>query len=93
MLFCCSKNVPIVLVGNKRDVADTDRAVDHEEAATLAATWPNCRFTEISAKNYEEVEEAFMLLVKEILNLEQGKRKQTKKKNKCLCCVTSQQAS
>jgi len=74
-------------VGNKRDVET--RAVEHDEAAKVAASWPNCHFTEISAKHYDEVEQAFTMLVKEILSLEQGKRNQRKKKRKCFCCVTA----
>ena len=76
-----------MLVGNKKDVGDNNRAVKRDEAAMLAATWPNCTFTEISAKHYDEVEEAMRLVVKEILNLEQENKQETTKKTGCHCRI------
>lgn len=48
----------ILLVGNKMDLEER-RQVDGREGERLAASWPNCRYWETSAKLDRGVSEAF----------------------------------
>lgn len=59
-----TNDIPIVLVGNKKDLED-NRQVTTKEAQDLAASW-RAPFFEASAKLRENVEEAFFDLVREI---------------------------
>ncbi|PRT54453.1 Ras-related protein Rap-1b [Wickerhamiella sorbophila] len=58
-------NVPMVLVGNKCDLAET-RAVSLAEAQLLAKQWGNASFFETSAKEYLNINEAFESLVRQL---------------------------
>ncbi|XP_059839587.1 GTP-binding protein Di-Ras2-like [Mobula hypostoma] len=79
------QNIPIMLVGNKRD--ETQREVEATEGEALASKWM-CSFMETSAKLNHNVQELFQ----ELLNLEKrravslqvdGKKsKQQKKRDK-----------
>ncbi|SGY22543.1 BQ5605_C019g08814 [Microbotryum silenes-dioicae] len=59
------ENVPMVLVGNKSDLA-VQRQVPREEGAALAASWGMCGFTEASARHNENVSKIFELVVAQI---------------------------
>ncbi|GAA5996620.1 putative GTPase RHB1 [Rhodotorula paludigena] len=59
------ENVPMVLVGNKSDLA-VQRQVTREEGAALAASWGNTAFTETSARTNENVSRLFELVVAQI---------------------------
>nr|CAB3265430.1 ras-related protein Rap-1b [Phallusia mammillata] len=65
-----TEQVPIVLVGNKRDLAEAERAVDEDIAEKLAARWPHCRFIETSAREHYEVEDVFLHIVRQIKDFE-----------------------
>lgn len=61
-----SKNIPMVLVGNKCDLED-ERDVKKEEGEALAAEL-GCPFFETSAKDHINVDECFRELVREVRN-------------------------
>lgn len=61
-----NKKIPIVVIGNKIDLAKRDRAVSKEEGKSLAGDF-NAKFLEVSAKENFKVKEAFELLIKKIL--------------------------
>ena len=60
------RKVPIVIVGDKVDLASTDRAVSKEEGQKLANEF-NATFMEITAKEDFKVKDAFQALVRKIL--------------------------
>ncbi|KAF5097193.1 hypothetical protein D0Z03_001469 [Geotrichum reessii] len=57
---------PVVLVGNKCDLGETERAVSLEEGRSLARQFGNCKFMETSAKQRVNVEDAFYELVRQV---------------------------
>lgn len=57
--------VPIVILGNKRDVGPASREVQPEEGQRLAQRF-GCEFFETSAKNGFNVEQAFKTVVRGI---------------------------
>ena len=63
-------SIPCVVVGNKLDLA-AQRAVSQEEGRLLAAH-AKCPFVEISAKNREQVDELFKMLVRNIWEKQGG---------------------
>lgn len=73
--------VPIVLVGNKCDMA-AQRKVSQQEAQDLAKTY-NAGYIEASAKEGINVNESFEMLVRHFLSLIPVIRKPPKKKPKC----------
>ncbi|MGC9780345.1 MAG: GTP-binding protein [Candidatus Heimdallarchaeota archaeon] len=73
-------NVPVVLVGNKIDIAD-QRKVSSEEAQTFA-TKKNLIYLETSAKTGVRVPDLFEGLVKVIMDNEAKKVKQKEKADK-----------
>ena len=64
-------NVPIVLVGNKCDLAD-ERQVTQDEAKELANSW-KCQFIEASAREKINSDEIFLQVVREIRTSERPK--------------------
>jgi len=58
------ERIPVVLVGNKTDLVG-QREVTEEEGRDVARQW-GCRFTESSAKQGENVDEIFSLMIAEI---------------------------
>ena len=60
------RKVPMVIVGNKVDLASTDRAVSKEEGQKLATEF-NATFMEITAKEDFKVKDAFAALVRKVL--------------------------
>ena len=66
-------NVPMVLVGNKCDLAD-ERQVKVEEGQELAKQW-GCKFMEASAKEKINNEEVFHQVVREIRSEEKSSAK------------------
>ncbi|XP_078489222.1 ras-related protein Rap-1b [Ciona intestinalis] len=69
-----SEQVPIVLVGNKRDLAEHERSVEEEEGSSLAKRWSHCRFIETSAREHHEVGEVFAQVVRQILDYENARK-------------------
>lgn len=63
-------SIPCVVVGNKVDLA-AQRAVSQDEGRLLAAH-AKCPFVEISAKNREQVDELFKMLVRNIWEKQGG---------------------
>ena len=61
-----SENISRILVGNKCDL-ESARAVSKEEGQELADHY-NIRFLETSAKDSKNVEQAFILMTREIKN-------------------------
>ncbi|CAK8673628.1 ras-related protein Rap-1b-like [Clavelina lepadiformis] len=70
-----SEQVPIVLVGNKKDLATGERAVERTSGAGLAARWPHCRFIETSAREFNDIEEVFVYAVQEIKAFQDMRKK------------------
>mmetsp|Transcript_3019 Transcript_3019/g.3241 ORF Transcript_3019/g.3241 Transcript_3019/m.3241 type:complete len:227 (+) Transcript_3019:72-752(+) len=60
------RKVPMVVIGNKADMAKKDRAVTKEEGKALADEF-GAGFLEVSAKENSRVKEAFETLVRKIL--------------------------
>jgi len=60
-----TNSIPVVIVGNKSDLADT-RVVSREEAESYAAS-QNILYIETSAKDGKNVEQAFLSLINRIL--------------------------
>ena len=59
-----SESISCILIGNKCDL-ESQRAVSVEDGQELADHF-NIKFMETSAKNSQNVEEAFLLMTKEI---------------------------
>jgi len=60
------RKVPIVVVGNKADMAKKDRAVSKEEGKALADEF-GASFLEVSAKENSRIKESFETLVRKIM--------------------------
>ena len=69
--------VPIVLVGNRKDL-EGERKVSSNEAARLAYSW-GIEYIETNTKNNLNCKESFEILSKEILLFRKGKIKEYKK--------------
>ncbi|VUC26132.1 unnamed protein product [Clonostachys rosea] len=67
--------VPLILVGNKSDLASTDREVSPQEAEALAKEL-NCTFIETSAKIPHNIDETFHSLIR--LHRKQTKEQEQK---------------
>jgi GTPase KRas protein len=86
-----SRNIPIVIVGNKKDHYN-GREVSTEEGKALATSL-GCEFFETSAKTNANVENCFKCVVREIKQLRKGPSSnngigpgggQRRQKKKCL---------
>jgi len=88
--------VPVIVVGNKADVA-SQREVPTEEGKKLAASW-NVPFFETSAKDGTNVEESWIELVRELRKFRKSPKTaatttssngngSSKEESKKLCCV------
>ena len=64
-----SEDVPVILVANKVDLEQTNRAVDVREGQALADKF-NCPFYETSAAHRRHVDDVFHSLVREIRQVE-----------------------
>ena len=74
MMF--SEKVPIVIVGNKMDLAEGTyfyRQVEKREAQVLNRTWSDYAFYEISAKNYFDVQNVIHKCIQTIEDFEKKK--------------------
>eukprot|EP01059_Diplonema_ambulator_P017804 TRINITY_DN298_c1_g2_i1.p1 TRINITY_DN298_c1_g2~~TRINITY_DN298_c1_g2_i1.p1 ORF type:complete len:507 (+),score=88.57 TRINITY_DN298_c1_g2_i1:355-1875(+) len=67
-------SVPMVLIGNKCDVADAERMVTREDGFKIAAGFGDVPFFETSAKEKTNIAEAFHQLVREIRANRSGTR-------------------
>ena len=74
-----TEKVPVVLVGNKADLAH-QREVCTEEGQALAQMW-NCSFLETSAKTTKNVNNVFIDVVREMSTLKN-------RRNKSCCSCT-----
>jgi GTPase KRas protein len=74
-------HVPMILVGNKCDLAPEKRVVSKEEGEKLAKTF-NCPFLEASAKERINTEECFFKVVREIRKYRQARGWTDKKRSK-----------
>ena len=72
-------SVPMVLVGNKCDLAD-QRVITHEQGEGLARKFGNCTFLESSAKTKANVEAIFHDLIRQIARTSTEPAKVVKKK-------------
>lgn len=70
MLRNASPGIVIALVGNKLDLADSDRKVTFEEGEAYA-TEANLLFTETSARTGDNVTETFVGIAKKLPRTEQ----------------------
>ena len=63
--------MPIVLVGNKRDLEnESEQVIPASDGQDLAAKWPLCQFLETSAKSHSETEQIFTTLARQILSFQ-----------------------
>jgi len=62
--FIGTEWVPLIIVGNKTDLHQ-QRQVSSEEGKELSVEW-NCQFIESSAKNNENIGQAFNMMIHEI---------------------------
>jgi len=83
-----NEDIPLLLVGNKCDLAHL-RKVSTREAEALAAEW-NCQYIETSAKTPSNVNECYAMIIRLIQQQKQSanKSKSTKnEKKKGLCQI------
>lgn len=77
---------PVLLIGNKADLT-TKRVVKWSEGKKLAESWNQCAFIETSAKNGENIEQAFSQLVREIRAKAAGQRQEEKPQKRRWCSI------
>ena len=86
------EQIPLILVGNKLDLCESDRReVSHDEAAARAASW-GVPYVETSAKTQVNVDKVFYDLLEKIEQRKDAQgastggkesKKSKKKKKKC----------
>ena len=78
---------PIIVVGNKCDLADK-RKVEVKEVEALTKSW-NVNFLEVSAQEKINVKETFLVVAKQLLlkkaRIENGDNDDAKSKKRCYC--------
>ena len=79
-------DVPMILVGNKNDLAD-ERAVSRYQGATLANGFNNCSFLESSAKCVDNVNHIFEDIVRQIRTKNPEIIEKRRKTRKCRCVL------
>ena len=83
------KNIPIILIGNKKDL-ENEREVKFEEAKKYANE-KNIEYIETSAMTGEKCNEAFLEIVKKVylnkFNVQNFKNEITIKKSCCNCSI------
>ncbi|KAF9438014.1 Ras- protein Rap-1b, partial [Entomortierella beljakovae] len=78
-----SRNVPIVLVGNKCDL-EADRKVSYQRAMDRATEWGSLKYYETSARERTNVDEVFYELVRSINSSEDPVRAdRTARRKRC----------
>lgn len=81
------EQTPLILVGNKQDLADERREVGAEEAESLARSW-GVAYVETSAKTKVNVDKVYYDLLTKIQQRKDTMRgpgpSRPKKKKKCL---------
>ena len=91
------KDAPKILVGNKLDLENKNERIVLTKDGENYANEHNMKFIETSASKPCNVEDAFILIVKEILEKRNNPQKEeiktedmlknnTKKKQSCCCC-------
>ena len=78
------KNVPIVLIGNKKDLSE-ERKIEFSDAKALAKSW-GVDYIETSAKNNINCNEALELIVMKLKNSGDKSIVSIKEKRKCCGC-------
>ena len=83
-----------MLVGNKLDLADEERAIPTDDGKSLAGKWPHCHFLETTAREHNDVEKVFVHVIREIISFENMRKNRVealhkeatrkKKSGKCL---------
>ena len=76
-------DVPMVLVGNKCDLAD-QRVITTEQGEALAKKFGNCAFLESSAKTKVNVEQIFFDLIRQVNKNEKVTNTTPGKKKRCM---------
>lgn len=71
-----NKKIPMVVIGNKVDMAKRDRAVSKEEGKALAEEF-GASFLEVSAKENFKIKDSFESLIKKILSKNPSKGKES----------------
>jgi Ras-related protein Ral-A len=82
-----NEDIPMLLVGNKCDLAN-QRKVSTHEAEALAQEW-NCQYIETSAKTPSNVNESYVMIIRLIQQQKQStnKSKSTKNEKKKRCII------
>ena len=78
-------NVPMLLVGNKQDLA-SERQVQYKEAKDVADSW-NIEYIETSAKTNFNCKEAFERLAKKIVAQKNDKKRGNINGGGCPCLI------
>ena len=92
------KDAPKILVGNKLDLENENLGIVRDKDGEDYANKYKMKFIKTSARESYNVKEAFILLVKEILEKRNNPQKEeiktqdmlkknTKKKQSCCCCI------
>jgi len=80
------ENFPLVLAGNKCDLAATERKVTEAELQAKMSEW-QCQGYETSAKTKQNTEEAFFAVVRQIRNTNDKNVDSKKRNGRSFCTV------